>query len=426
MPTRQQLDAIVPDRPAQIVSQDGRTSWVNTRALRLAGITRKTPNPPHGTIVKDQRTGEPTGVLKDAAVVLVGRRVPKPTDADTESALRAAIDEAHRNGITSIQDPSGDAAELAVYADARREGDLLVRVYAALSTSGVLTQPAMTELEAIAKLYPDDPLLKAGAISISLDGPVASHSAALLEPYANETEAGEPSIGPDDLNRMIRELDARGWQVLTIANGDRSVQMALNAYEHAVRSNPLPERGRRHRVERAQTIDAADMPRFGALGVIASMQPFDGAPTSRQLDAWLKNVGPERSGRAWPYGGVVAGAGRLAFGSGWPAAALNPMLGLHTAVNRTTADNLPEGGWDAGEHLALKMAIDAYTSGAAWASFDEQRKGSLAPGMLADLVVLSDNIFDAPTSRLASTRVAVTIFDGKVVYQRDGKQTNTN
>jgi len=437
LPTRQQLDAIVPDRPAEILSHDGHRSWVNTHALDLGGVTRKTPNPRGGVIVKDSRTGEPTGVLEEAAMTLVGRRVPQATREERARALRAALDEAHRYGITSIHNAGGTAEEFELFADARRSGDLTVRVYSALVFgSRVVTEPAIIELDTITARYPDDPLFKAGAIKITLDGTIETHTAAMLEPYANEdgeagvtsvagaTTTGTPAISPDDFNRIVRLLDARGWQVLTHATGDRAVQMALNAYEHAVRSNRVPERGRRHRIEHIDTIDAADLPRFGALGVIASMQPVLGSPSPDRIELWLKNLGPGRASRGWAYGSIAASGGRLAFGSDWPSAPLNPMLGLHTAVTRATPENTPEDGWNPSERLALKAAIDAYTSDAAWASFDEQRKGSLAPGMLADLVVLSDDIFDAPASRLASTRVAVTIFDGKIVYRRDGRQTN--
>jgi len=217
----------------------------------------------------------------------------------------------------------------------------------------------------------------------------------------------------------VRLIDAEGWQVMTRASGDRAVRMALNAYAHAARSNPRPARGRRHRVEHADLVHAADLPRFGSLSVIASMQPLRGSPTGARLQTWLETLGPERALETLPYGSILAADGRLAFGSGWPAGSLNPLLGIHAAVTRTTGDGLPEGGWNPAQRLSLEAAIDAYTSGAAWASFDEQRKGSLAPGMLADLVVLSESIFDAPPSRLARTRVVVTILDGKVVYQRD-------
>jgi predicted amidohydrolase YtcJ len=422
LPTRQQLDAVVSDRPAQIISSDGHTSWVNTRALRLARITRKTPNPPGGVIVKDPKTGEPTGVLKEAAMALVGSHVPATTRTDRAAALRSAIGEAQRNGITSVQHVSGDADDFERYAEARRDGDLGVRVYAALSAPAGLTESAIAHLDAIARPYPDDPLFKAGAIKIMLDGVIEAGTAAMLAPFADGTESGTATIAPDDFNRIVRVLDRAGWQILTHASGDRAVNMALTAYEHAVRSNPLPERGRRHRIEHLETVDAGDLPRFGALGVVASMQPSLGSPS--QIDGWFKNVGPERASRGWPYHSIAAGAGRLAFGSDWPRGALNPLLGLHTAVTRTTPDGLPEGGWYPGEQLALTTAIDAYTSGAAWASFDEQRKGSLAAGMLADLVVLSEDIFEAPASRLASTRVDVTIFDGRIVFRRTGATTN--
>jgi len=423
-PTHQQLDAVVPDRPARILSGDGHTAWVNTRALRLAGITSTTPNLPRGTIVKDARTGEPTGVLEEAAVALVNNHIPPLTQAERANALRDAVAEANRYGITSVQIAGGSAEDLALYADARRADELSVRLYAALTATGPLNEASVAGLEATIKRYPDDPLLKAGAIKILLDGTVAGHTAAMLEPYASEATAGAAAIAPDDFNRMVRLLDARGWQVMTHAVGDRAVRMALNAYEHAVRSNPLPEQGRRHRVEHAETVDPADVPRFGALGVAASMQPFQGSPNPALTDLWSLDVGQQRGARSWPYGSIAAKAGRLAFGSDWPNAPLNPMLGLQTAVTRTTLDAVPEGGWYPEERVALETALDAYTSGAAWASFDEQRKGTLAPGMLADVVVLSEDIFEAPPSRLASTRVAVTIFDGKVVYRRDGQHTN--
>jgi predicted amidohydrolase YtcJ len=423
LPTRQELDAVIADRPAELISADGHASWVNSRALRLAGITRQTPNPPNGVIVRDPRTGEATGVLKETAMALVGHRVPAPSPEDRARALRATIDEAHRYGVTSIQTAVKHAEDLELFADARRAGDLSVRVYAALSVSAVLDESVIEGLDAVAKRYPDDPLFKAGAIAIVLDGAIETETAAMLQPYTTGTAAGDPAIADDDLNRMARLLDARSWQMMTRAVGDRAVRMALNAYEHAARSNPRPNRSRRHRIEHVETTDEADVPRFGALNVIASMQPYRGSPNPN-LELWTRNIGPARAARGWAYGRIAEEGGRLAFGSDWPGASLNPMLGLHTAVTRATPDNLPEGGWNPIDRLTLKKAIDAYTSGAAWASFDEQRKGTLSAGMLADLVVLSDDIFTAPAKSLASTRVSVTIFDGKVVYRRDGRATN--
>jgi predicted amidohydrolase YtcJ len=429
LPTKQQLDALVPNRPAELLSYDGHTAWVNSRALKLAGITKKTPNPPNGIIVKDARTGEPTGVLKEAAIGLVSRHVPATTRAERLASLRATIEDAHRNGVTSIQDAAAVADDLDLYAEARRDGELLVRIYAALKASGAVSEQALADLDALVKKYPDDPFFKSGAISIALDGSIESQTAAMLTPYADSPTDGVLMVDPDAFNRTVRLLDARGWQVLAEATGDRAVRVALNAYEHAVRSNPVPERGRRHRVEHVETVDADDLPRFGALGVIASLQPYRGNPSPNQIDLWTRNIGIDRASRGWPYGSIARGAGKITFGSDWPTVTLNPMFGLHTAVTRTTPEGQaadgasPADGWYPSERLALKAAIDGYTRGAAWASFDEQRKGTLAPGMLADIVVLSENIFDAPPARLGSTRVAVTIFDGKIVYRRDAAGT---
>ncbi|HET9265758.1 MAG TPA: amidohydrolase [Vicinamibacterales bacterium] len=418
-PSRQILDAAVRDRPVQLVSRDGRASWVNSAALRLAGVTRKTADPANGVVAKDSRTGEPTGLLKDEAMTLVGRLVPEPTPEEAARALRAAIAEAHANGVTSVQNPSADPDELELYAETRRSGDLNLRIYSALAVGTAFSDADRTRLHTAARRHPDDHIFKTGAVNITLDGAIENQTAALLAPYASRQIDRPPTMAADDLNRLVRLIDAEGWQVMTRASGDRAVRMALNAYAHAARSNPRPARGRRHRVEHADLVHAADLPRFGSLSVIASMQPLRGSPTGARLQTWLETLGPERALETLPYGSILAADGRLAFGSGWPAGSLNPLLGIHAAVTRTTGDGLPEGGWNPAQRLSLEAAIDAYTSGAAWASFDEQRKGSLAPGMLADLVVLSESIFDAPPSRLARTRVVVTILDGKVVYQRD-------
>jgi predicted amidohydrolase YtcJ len=423
LPTRQMLDAIVSDRPAMLTAYDGHTAWVNSKALRLAGIDRRSPDPENGTIVKDPRTGEPTGVLKETAMALVGRLVPEPSRDDRERALRAAIGEAHRHGVTSVQNASGTPDEFVLYDELRRSGALDLRVYSALSIKGVLAEPEIEALDATRTQYPDDPLFKTGAVKTMLDGVIEAHTAAMIEPYTNAPSSGSPRIDPDAFNRMVRLLDARGWQVMTHAIGDRAVRMALDAYAHAARSNPNPPRARRHRVEHVETAAAVDLARFGALGVIASMQPFHGTPSPNQIDVWSRNIGPERAARGWAYGSISAGHGRLAFGSDWPVVGMNPLLGIHTAVTRTTPDGLPAGGWYPAQRMTLRAAIDAYTADAAWASFDEQRKGTLQPGMLADLVILSQDVFSAPPDTLARTSVEVTIFDGKVVFQRTGRYT---
>ena len=327
-------------------------------------------------------------------------------------------------GVTSVQVAGANPEDFELYDEAARAGELQVRVYAALSTPA-LDDASVERLEEIKKRYTDSPLFKSGALKIAIDGVIEAHTAAMLAPYVNRTDAGTPIVGPDELNRFVRLADARGWQILSHAIGDRAVRMALNAYAHAARSNRVPARGRRHRVEHVETVAAIDVPRFGVLGAIASMQPFHGSPSAAQIDVWTRNIGDERAARGWPYRTIARAGGRLAFGSDWPVVPLNPMLGIHTAVNRTTPDGEPEGGWNPAQKVALETAIKAYTSGAAWASFDEQRKGALEPGMLADIVVLSTDVF-APKAKaeLASARAVVTVFDGKVVYRRDRAGTN--
>jgi predicted amidohydrolase YtcJ len=424
-PTRLLLDAATPNRPAFILSNDGRAAWVNTRTLRLAGITRKTPNPPGGVIVKEARSGEPTGVLKGAAVALAGRHVPRPTHDERARALRAAIAEAHRNGITSLHDAAAGADDLALYEEARRAGHLNVRVYASLPLDGAPAEAAIEQLDEVSTRYPDDPLFKSGMIRIALDGPIESCEAAMLEPCAGtDAPVGDTALSADDLNRVARLLDKHGWQITAAATGDRAARMVLDAYEHAVRSNPAPERERRHRLDHPALIADADLSRLVRLNVIASLQPLQAQPDQARIEALERNLGSQRSSRAWPYASIAGAKGPLAFGTGWPAAPLNPMAAIHVAVTRTTVEGLPEGGWNAAERLPLQRAIDAFTSGPAHASFDEQRKGSLKAGMLADLVVLSSDIFDAPPSRLASASVAATIFDGKIVYRRNARSTN--
>lgn len=424
LPTRQILDALVPDRPAYLTSYDGHTGWANTRALKLAGINRRTANPAHGVVVKDAR-GEPTGVLKEAAMALMSPVVPKPTRAEKVAGLRAAMIEAHRRGVTSVQNGGGTPEDFEIYDELRATRGLDLRIYSAVSVgphSELDRWPALTQL---LEKYPDDPVLKAGAIKLMADGVIESHTAAMLEPYSNRPGVqGEPRFSTEALNRIVTDLDKRGWQVMIHAIGDRAVRMALDAFEQAAKQNPAPARGRRHRIEHIETIDIVDIPRFGQLGVIASMQPYHGLPEPTQLDVWKANIGEARASRAWLYGSIARGNGRLAFGSDWPVVTIDPLLGLHVATNRTTPGGEPDGGWLPSERLTLRQAIDAYTRGAAWASFDEHRKGSLERDMLADIVILSKDVFALPASRLTEAEVAVTIFDGKIVYRRSTETDN--
>ena len=401
-PARAQLDAAVSDRPARLLSEDGHALWVNTKALQAAGITRRTANPSNGVIVRDRR-GEPTGLLKDAAMMLVDRVVPPPTREERAKALQLAMRDANRQGITSVQDLGAAAGDLDLY-DAARDADTLsLRVYAAVQAGRTATE----DLDAIARRYPDDPLLKSGVASIVLDGSVASQSAAMLAPYESKGAGDGMMLQPAaDLAKLVSSLDERGWQIAIDAAGDRSVRAALDAFA-AVAKSASSARPARHRIENASVIDPEDVPRFGALGVVASMQPLHAALTG--VTTFSQLLGAERAPYGWPARSLSAAGAHLAFGSDWPVLPLEPLDALRAAVRRP--------GIQAGEQLTLKSAINAWTSGAAWASFDEHRKGTLKPGMLADLVVLSTDIFAGP-AQLTAAEVALTVFDGKIVYKR--------
>ena len=416
LPTRQQLDEVVPDRPALMVAYDGHTSWVNSRALQLAGITASTPDPDAGSIEKDPRTGEPTGVLKEGAQQLVRKLVPEWTRDDRLNAVRAAVAMAHRFGITSVQNAGSGPEDMAMFDTLRRSGELKLRVYSAMSVEPGFGEADADALDRIRATYGDDAVLRTGAAKMYIDGVIESHTAVMLAPYANRATTGEPIWKPEEFRRVIALLDRRGWQVWVHAIGDGGVRMTLDAYEQAAAANPAPARGRRHRIEHIETVDSADIPRFAKLNVIASQQPFHGTPDL--LGVWIPNIGEERASRGWVYGSILRSGGHVAFGSDWAVVSMDPRIGIHTAVNRTSLGGKPAGGWHPEQRIPMTAAIDGYTSGAAYASFDEGRKGTLAPGRLADITVFSTDIFSAPPERFLEAKVETTIFDGKVVYRR--------
>jgi hypothetical protein len=416
LPTRAQLDEVVEDRPAVMVCYDGHTTWVNSRALALAGITKTTPNPKNGVIVRDPKTGEATGVLKEDAQDLVQKVIPAVSRVDKLKALREAVAEAQRLGVTSVQDAGVEPEEFELFAELERRSELGVRVYAALPAPPGFTEEKAREYDEFLRTHPDTPRLKTGAVKLFADGVIEAHTAALLEPYANRATKGIPNYAVDDLNRIVTMMDARGWQIFVHAIGDAGIRMTLDAYERATKLNPVPARGRRYRIEHIEAVSAADIPRFAKLGVIASMQPFHANPIPNVLEVWAVNLGPERASRAWAWKSILDAGGRLTFGTDWPVVDLDPRPGIHTALTRRTLDGKPEGGFGPEQRLPLQIVIDAWTSGPAYASFEEGRKGMLAPGLLADVVVLSKDIFNEPADKVKDFEVVTTILDGKVVY----------
>lgn len=413
LPTREQLDRLVPDRPAMMNCYDGHTRWLNSRALALAGITRDTPDPPGGVIVRNPRTGEPTGVLKEAANALIDRVLPVPTRDDKLAAFKAGVAEAFRFGVTSVQEAGIDSEELDLLETLRARGDLPLRFYVALRAHPDMTDREIAQFDSVKARYPH---LRIGAVKLFADGVIEAHTAAMLEPYANEATRGKPVYAAADMDRIVAAFDRRGWQILIHAIGDAGIRMSLDALEKAEHANPAPARGRRNRLEHIEDVSAADIPRFGQLGVIASMQPFHASPNGNVLNVWAVNVGPERAARAWSWKSIQDAGGRLAFGTDWPVVGIDPRPGIHTALTRQTARGLPPGGFGPAQRLPLDDVLRTYTEGSAYAEFSERTKGTLAPGMLADLVIWNRDLFVVPVAQVKDASVVTTILDGHVVY----------
>ncbi len=272
---------MVADRPAFIRCFDYHTAWVNSKALALAGITRDTPDPVNGRIVRDPRTGEPTGVLQESAQGLVSGLLPEPTADERLAVLEAVTAKLHAAGVTSVQNALGSVDEFEVYDRARKDGRLALRVYSAVSPAGLFSSeppPSITSAmvdgwDGLRARYPADAHFRLGMVKLFVDGVIETHTAKLLAPYANRPTDGPSNYTADELNRVVTLLDRRGWQVMMHAVGDGAVRMALDAVQAAAAANPAPERGRRHRIDHIETLDPADDTRFQALNVVASMHP---------------------------------------------------------------------------------------------------------------------------------------------------------
>jgi hypothetical protein len=333
-------------------------------------------------------------------------------------AIRRASEEASRLGITSIHEAGTGEAALELFEEVRKAGGLNVRVYAALSARDDMTEADADAFDALRLKYAANPRIRVGAIKVMADGVIEAHTAAMLAPYANKPDAGHANYTPQELQRLVTMMDRRGWQVMTHAIGDGAVRMTLDAYEAAAKANPEPAAGRRHRVEHAETIDPADFPRFTRQNTIVSYMPFHANPTPAQLTVWTANIGPDRASRGWIARTLLDAGARLTFGSDWPVVSLDPRLEIQMAVNRTTAAGEPAGGWLPAQKISLDEAIEGLTGWAAYASFEDDRKGRLAPGHLADIVILAGDIFSMPPARLLDAVVSTTVFDGQVVYER--------
>jgi predicted amidohydrolase YtcJ len=418
LPNKKYLDEIFPNRPVFLEGYDGHTYWANSKALALAGVTNETPDPPNGVIVRDAGTHEATGALKESAQQLVSRVVPKPTRGEKLAALLAGMQWANRNGLTRVHSAGGDFEELDLYNELRHHNQLSLRFYVAYFLNPPeLRQRDLDAIEAAREKYHDD-WIDASAVKLMVDGVVESHTAAMLEPYSDDPSLkGKLFWGPKQYNAAVAELDKRGFQLFTHAIGDYGIRTALDAYERAESLNHREDR--RPRIEHIETSSAADVPRFGKLGVIASMQPLHSYPNDDTLNVWARNIGSDRASRAWVWKSIADEGGLLAFGSDWPVVTLNPWEGLQTAVTRQTSDGKPEEGFVASQRLSVPQAVDAYTIGAAFAGRREKTEGSLEPGKVADLIVVSQDVFRIDAHKIDQTQVVLTMVGGRIVYQNE-------
>ncbi|HEV3252774.1 MAG TPA: amidohydrolase [Candidatus Acidoferrales bacterium] len=408
-PTRQDLDAVSRDHPMFFARVDGHVGVANSLALKLCGITRETADPPGGRILHDPKTGEPTGMLEeDAAMDLVRSRIPGLSATQRRRGIELVIAEASRNGITSAQDNS-DWADFLVYKQLKSEGKLPLRITEWLPFTAPLDQ-----LEALRKQGgSSDPWLKTGPLKGFLDGSLGSRTAALLAPYADDPgNSGILRMDPDDLKKMAIERDRAGFQIAFHAIGDRANRVALDTFAAVRVANG--ERDRRDRVEHAQVVAAGDIERFAALDVIASMQPCHLLTDERWTDARL---GTGRSVDVHAWNSMKKHGVRLAFGTDYPVEPISPLRGLYACVTRELPEGGPAGGWRPQEKLSIEDCIGNYTLGSAYAQFEEQRKGQLTPGKLADVVVLSADITRIPPHELLRVQVRMTLTGGRIVYE---------
>jgi hypothetical protein len=407
LPSRVQLDALVPDRPAYLSSYDGHTGWANTAALRLAEVTRATKNPQGGEIVRDA-AGEPSGVLKESAQQLVERLLPKKLPHEIERALRRAIAQAAAWGLTGVHQAGISEEELFSLARAL-EATPQLRVYAALRMERDPTPDVLASQDELRRRFAT-PRLRVGAVKGFLDGVVEAKSAAMFESYPGGG-TGLPRFTQEELDRAVAAYDKAGWQVMLHAIGDRAVDMALTAFERAARANGTS--GRRHRVEHIEVPRLADLPRFKPLGVIASTQAMFPYPNANHLDAYVPALGPERARRALAFKAIDDAGAVQAFGSDWPVFTAEVVRGIATAVTRTTFEGTPAGGWEPGQRFSVEAALRHFTRDAAYAEHAEQERGMLKEGRAADFVVLSQDLLALPPERIKDVKVLMTVLGGQ-------------
>lgn len=412
MPTRADLDAVSTRHPMYFRRVGGHSAVVNSLALEMAGITRETRDPAGGIIVRNA-SGEPTGWLRDSATDLVRAHIPLPTLEERKRAFRAALAEAARTGVTSVQDDSireGGEENLPALLALRAEGQLTARITEWLPFAEPL-EKIRTMQESLGT---EDPWLRAGALKEMADGAGGARTAAMFEAFANDpSNRGILFFEPEELKQMVIERDGAGYQIALHAIGDRAIHLVLDAYKAAQEANG--RRDARHKIEHAQYVHSDDVPRFADLGVIASMQPVHLLAEIR----WTRDLlGPDREYMAYAVRSLCKNGATVAFGTDFPVEHINPLRVIYAAVARELEEGGPTGGYQPQEKISVEQAIRAYTWNSAYAEFAERQKGTLAPGKYADLLVLSRDLTHITPREILETEVLLTMVGGRTVYEK--------
>lgn len=409
-PDNQALSEVSKENPVFLTGLHGFASWVNDKALEIAGITADTPNPENGEILKDKKTGRPTGVLTNKAQDLLTEHIPPATLEQNERALQLAHEECLKNGLTTVHEANVTSEMLEAFRSLKKKEELNIRIYAMIDgTDEKLIEPFLVEGP---EIDPDD-LLTIRCIKIFVDGALGSRGAALFEPYSDAPDEKGVIVTPEDALYQItvRALES-GLQVAAHAIGDLANRITLNAYRRALEDVPS-SKDHRLRVEHAQVVALEDIPRFAPLGIVLSMQP----PHCTSDMPWAEvRVGPERVKGAYAWRFFLDTGIHLTLNSDFPGETLNPFYGMYAAETRQTPDGKPEGGWYPEQCLTREEVLKAYTVEAAFSGFEEDIKGKILPGMLADFIVLSDDILTIPSSKLLTLRVEQTYLGGRLVY----------
>src|SRR5437899_3925920 len=408
LPRHDWIDSVTPNNPVFVNRLDGHMALANAAAMRAATVTKDTPAPVGGEVPRDAH-GDPIGIFKDNAEGLIGRAIPAPSAEQRDSALARALAHAASLGVTATGHMSASWADLASYRRLERAGRMTLRVAVYLPI-----EDWRTVSDSVHRDGAGDDWVRIGGVKGYMDGSAGSRTAFFFEPFSDSAGYRGLMRQPEsDMRSWVGAADSSGLQIAVHAIGDRANAMILAIYDSVARAHGA--RDRRLRVEHAQHLRPQDIPRFGAQRVVASMQPYHAIDDGRWVE---RRIGPVRIKTTYAFRTLLDTDAPLAFGSDWTVAPLDPILGVYPAVTRRTLDGKNPGGWVPDQKITVGEALRAYTYGNAWATFNEQKWGTLAAGYYADVVVVDRNLFALPAESLAAARVRVTIVGGKVVYER--------